>query len=64
MIHQICDVKTKTQLLSKLKRSLQSGPVGSAVKQPSMDRAPADREQSWNPVTARPYFLPISRWAE
>jgi hypothetical protein len=60
MIHQIFEVKTKTEALPKIEAvRIAHLPRGKAA-----ENARANRDHFWSPLTAGPYLVPISRWVE
>ena len=61
MIHQISDIKSKTEPLPKIKKSPSQANPGQA--QLKVRKLP-DTGLLWSPMTAGPFIVPITRWIE
>ena len=65
MINQIANVKTKTELLPSINRSLiQARHIQAHVKEMAADGLRPTEGYLWSPMTAGPYLVPITRWIE
>lgn len=65
MIHQISPIKTKTESLPNVHRGLfQARHIQSKLKERIADGLLPDPSESWSPITAGPYLVPVSRWVE
>ena len=65
MIYQISDVKTKTEPLPKINKGLiQARHIQAKLKERIADGLLPDWKQSWSPMTAGPFIVPVTRWIE
>ncbi len=65
MIHQIANVKTKTEPLPTINKGLiQARHIQAHVKEMAADGLAPTEGYLWSPMTAGPYLVPITRWIE
>lgn len=65
MIHQIANVKTKTEPLPKINKGLiQVRHIQAQLKNRLSGESLPDRVEIWRPITAGPHLAPVSRWIE
>jgi hypothetical protein len=63
MICQISTVKNKTEPLPD-KGLLQARRIQAKLKERVADGLLPEDGQSWSPITAGPYLVPVTRWVE
>ncbi len=65
MIHQISNVKTKTEPLPIINRDLlKARHIQAHVKELAADGLAPTEGYLWSPMNAGPYLVPITRWVE
>jgi hypothetical protein len=65
MIHQIANVKTKTEPLPKINRDLlKTRRIQAHVREMAADGLAPTEGYLWSPMTAGPFLVPITRWIE
>ena len=65
MIHQIANVKTKTEPLPIINRDLlKTRRIQAHVREMATARSAPTEGHLWSPVHTGPYVVPITRWIE
>ena len=64
MIHQIADVKIKTEPLPKINKGLlQARHIQANLKERTAEELPTEG-LFWSPMTSGPFLVPVTRWIE
>ena len=65
MIHQIANIKTKTEPLPTVNRDLvRARHIQAHVKEMASDGLAPTDAYLWSPINAGPFLVPVTRWVE